>query len=647
MGVHDVESNGMPRDATLGQIGVQLERHRLFIQGGIDVASWWLGIYLATVLRFDLSFVPSGWNRFGMATLGLAAILASTLQLLTGVLTGLYRGRFRYGSFDEVAHVVRSTAVATVAVAVINQYSPTILLPTSVALIGGFIALILMVGWRYMWRLALDKSLRPDGAHSTRVLVFGAGEGGMQVLTSMLRNPASQYLPVALLDDNSSKQNLHLMGVPVVGGRGEIRASAAKFRATMLVIAVPSAPAALLRELAELATDAQLEIAVLPPLEELFGSPIGLSDIRPITESDLLGRREIQTDLNSIAGYLTGRRVLVTGAGGSIGSELCRQLAKFGPEQLVMLDRDESALHGVQMLIEGRALLDSPNLVVCDIRDRDRLNQVFNQHHPQVVFHSAALKHLPLLEQHPTEAVKTNIIATQNLLDVAKSRGVSHFVNISTDKAAGPTSVLGFTKRISERLTASAATQAPGIFLSVRFGNVLGSRGSVLTTFKAQVDSGGPLTVTDPAVTRYFMTVEEAVQLVIQAGAIGLPGEALVLDMGEPVRIDDVARRLATAAKRPTEIVYTGLRRGEKLHEQLFGDDERDQRPNHPLISQVGVPPIAFERVIHDTAGLDGDDLTIELQKLCTAGLESETNESGPSLGDSASTGQQPSSLHE
>jgi FlaA1/EpsC-like NDP-sugar epimerase len=330
--------------------------------------------------------------------------------------------------------------------------------------------------------------------------------------------------------------------------------------------------------------------------------------------------------------------VLVTGAGGSIGSELCRQVNGFAPYRLVMLDHDESNLHRLQLDLWGEAVMDSDDLVVADIRDQARVKQVFEQHRPEVVFHAAALKHLPLLELHPSEALKTNVFATQNLLDAAEAHGISRFVNISTDKAADPTSVLGFTKRIAERLTASAAGRADGTYLSVRFGNVLGSRGSVLTTFKAQVDAGGPITVTDAEVTRYFMTVEEAVELVIQAGAVGGDGEALVLDMGEPVKIDDVARRLAANAERPIEVVYTGLRRGEKLHEVLLGEGEDDERPSHPLISQVGVPAIDVDEVRAETEGIDGDDLVIELRRLAlTSGDGSPSGDTGPAIQSSSS----------
>jgi FlaA1/EpsC-like NDP-sugar epimerase len=257
-----------------------------------------------------------------------------------------------------------------------------------------------------------------------------------------------------------------------------------------------------------------------------------------------------------------------------------------------MLDRDESGLHELQLSMEGRALLDKRTLVVCNIQDVDALDDVFREHRPEVVFHAAALKHLPLLEMWPAEAIKTNVIGTRNLLAASMKFGVGRLVNISTDKAADPVSVLGYTKRIAERLTSATTAPAGAVYMSVRFGNVLGSRGSVLITFRAQILAGGPVTVTDPDVTRYFMTVQEAVQLVIQAGAIGGSGEVLVLDMGSPARIAEVARRLVEESNRPIEILFTGLRPGEKLHEVLFEEGEPDIRPQHQLISHVQVPPI-------------------------------------------------------
>ena len=330
---------------------------------------------------------------------------------------------------------------------------------------------------------------------------------------------------------------------------------------------------------------------VLPPLREWTGGQLKLGDIHEFDVTDLLGRTPIKTDLNSIADYVRGKTVLITGAGGSIGSEIARQVHQFGPKELVCLDRDESALHSVQLSIYGTGLLDTPDMVLCDIRDKPALRKIFDAHRPQVVFHAAALKHLPLLEQYPEEGWKTNVHGTLDVLECAAEFGVETFVNISTDKAADPTSVLGKTKRRAEELTAWFAENCAGDYLSVRFGNVLGSRGSVLHTFAQQIDRGGPVTVVDPDITRFFMTIPEACQLVIQAGAIGEGGQVLVLNMGEPVRILDMAKRLIRDSGKDIDVQITGLREGEKLHEVLFSGSEDSAPSAHPLISSVRVEP--------------------------------------------------------
>ncbi|XVV10339.1 polysaccharide biosynthesis protein [Actinoplanes sp. CA-131856] len=549
-------------------------------RAGADAAALALALLIATLLRHDGDLAEV--DLTGLAVL---SAVAAVVLAVAGSWSGLYTGRWQYGCFEEIAAVAKTLAVTTPVLFVLDTLLGR-LVPRSAIIGAGLIALVLAAGVRYAVRLLRDQRLRPSPEHGVRVVVMGAGEGGAQAVRSMLRSPSSPYVPVALLDDDPAKRTLQIMGVPVAGPRRALAEVVRRYGAHCVLIAIPSARAELIRELTDAAAPMNVDVKVVPPVVELFGRTVSVDDIRPVTHADLLGRREIGIDLAAVAGYLAGRRVLVTGAGGSIGSELCRQVARFHPDRLVMLDRDESGLHAVQLSLDGRGLLDDRNLVVADIRDAERLDEVFAEHRPHVVFHAAALKHLPLLEMHPSEALKTNIVGTYQVLQTALRHGVERLVNISTDKAADPVSVLGYSKRITERLTAAAA------FSSVRFGNVLGSRGSVLTAFAAQVEAGGPITVTDPDVTRYFMTVQEAVRLVIQAGALKSPGEVLVLDMGEPVRIADVAKRLADAAERHVAIVYTGLRPGEKLEESLFGVGEPDNRPHHPLISQVPVPPL-------------------------------------------------------
>jgi FlaA1/EpsC-like NDP-sugar epimerase len=519
--------------------------------------------------------------------------MVACLQVLAGTATGLYRRRWLYGSFDEVKALIVTSILTSGLLYLLNEYYfDTRPIPQSVVVVGGVFGLVLMGGCRYVWRLLLEKARRPDARSSEKLLVYGAGEGGLQVITSLMRSRSSPFVPVGILDDDPAKQRLSMMGVPVLGGRSALPAAKAKTGATSLLIAVPSASSRVIGELADLAVANDLSVKVLPAVNELFDHPLGEADIRDLTEEDLLGRHLIETNLDEIAGYLTGKRVMITGAGGSIGSELCRQVQRLAPAELMMLDRDESALHQVQLMLHGRALLDTRETILADIRDAPRMKEIFETRRPEVVFHAAALKHLPLLEQFPEEAYKSNVVGTANVLSAAQATGVAVLVNISTDKAANPSSVLGYSKRIAERLTARAGAEtAEGAYLSVRFGNVLGSRGSVLSAFRQQIENGGPVTVTDRDVTRYFMTIPEAVQLVVQAGAIGRSGEVLVLDMGEPVRIFDVARRLIGQSAKSVQIVVTGLRPGEKLHEDLFGEGEEiDVRPFHPLISHAPVP---------------------------------------------------------
>ncbi|MEY2453478.1 MAG: hypothetical protein QOD92_3052 [Acidimicrobiaceae bacterium] len=584
----------------------------------VDVAIWSLAMMLAAFLRYEFDFRPVHWQDLGK----ILPILA-VVHLVLGTYEGLYVGRWSFGSFEEVAALARCVLVTGAFITLIDWQPRWV--PISAPAIATSIALLAMGGVRYGWRLALERRRRPDENEASRMVVFGAGEGSNQVITGMLRNPSSRYLPVAIVDDDPRKQHLRIRSVPVRGRRQDLRRVAQEYDADVMLIAIPSADAALVRELSEVGVAAGLQVRVLPPVGELLDGRVGESDIRPLTEADLLGRREIDTDIAAIADYLSGRRVLVTGAGGSIGAELCRQVARFTPAALAMLDRDESALQAVQLSIEGRALLDSRHLIVADLRDRSRLEEVFAEHEPEVVFHAAALKHLPLLQLHPEEGVKTNVLGTLNVLEVSLAHGVTRFVNVSTDKAADPTSVLGYTKRITERLSAAADTHGRGTYISVRFGNVLGSRGSVLTTFRAQIEAGGPVTVTHPDVSRYFMTIEEAVQLVIQAGAIGEGGEVLVLEMGDQVRITDLARRLIEQADAPVEIVFTGLRDGEKVQEVLVGRAEVSEPTSHGLINRVAVPALGLTALPRLDRSMGEGALLMELRNLCVNELEGET----------------------
>lgn len=591
-----------------------LRRYRGLLLMSLDLGAWILS-YLATAIVTRLA---SGRSHADLAVAVLAGVAAGALFLLLAALFKMHQGRAAVGSFEEAMIIAPLAVVAGGLVA----GSDLIDRPLRATVVFGapWMALMLMLWGRGVYRVLRDRALEPVRADDIAepVLIIGAGNGAQQLIMALRRHDNSPWVPVALLDDDPMKRYRRVRGIPVLGGTGDIEAAARKLGVSTVILAIPTGSAELVRKVKAQATKADLTLKVLPdPYELRDPGRVGISDVRDINLTDLLGRRQIDTDLASIAGYLANKRVLVTGAGGSIGSELCRQIAQFNPRELIMLDRDESALHAIELSIYGRGLLDGDNTVLGDIRDTQFLLDLFVERRPEVVFHAAALKHLPLLEKAPGEAVKTNVWGTSNVLEAAAKSGVERFVNISTDKAANPTCVLGYSKRLAEGLTAAVAQQTDGPYLSVRFGNVLGSRGSVLTAFAAQIAAGGPVTVTDPKVTRYFMTIQEAVQLVIQAGAIGRPGEVLVLDMGEPVSIDSVARQLIELSGSDIEIVYTGLRDGEKMHEELFGDRETDLRPEHELISHAEVPPYPREEALLLSAWGGTDSVRTELHAGC------------------------------
>ena len=595
----------------------RLLRLRQLLPPAFDALVWALALVVATALRLEV-LPASVLTRRVIEVIAIAIVL----QTAIGYLTGLYRVRWRLASFEEATSLATTIGAVTLLLLAVDLVATSRAhgVPIGALVIASAFTFVAATGARSTWRM-IDERRSRGAKDAQATIVFGAGKGGQQLIDSLIRFSDSPLTPVALLDDHPAKQSYRIRHLRVAGGRAEIERVALKCSAQALVIAIPSASSALIRDISERALNAGLLVYVLPPVADLVRpSSVGTADVRRLTDEDLLGRNPVSTDLESIAGYVQGKRVLVTGAGGSIGSELCRQLHQFAPDTLVMLDRDESGLHQTQLLIEGRAMLDVRSLVVCDIRDRQALAAVFDEHRPEVVFHAAALKHLPLLEMWPLEAVKTNVIGTQNLLEEAHRIGTATFVNISTDKAANPTSILGNTKRLAEQLTSAAGMTATdeARYLSVRFGNVLGSRGSVLTSFRAQLAAGGPITVTHPDITRYFMTVQEAVQLVVQAGAIGDSGEVMILDMGEPVSILSVARQLAAEAPNPVDIEYTGLRPGEKLHEELYGADEQPRRSSHPLISRTPVPPIDIETVRQELLLVDPWTLKEKLNEIST-----------------------------
>jgi dTDP-glucose 4,6-dehydratase len=569
-----------------------------------------VAVAISTWMRYDFT-----WAAVHHRSVLLIGLSAGLLQVICGVFLRLYQGRYIYGSFEQVLALAVAAVITTVLIAGAVWFRPEHGVPMSAIFVGGASALLQMMAVRYLVRSHRDRQRRPSD-EAQAVLVVGAGEAGIQLVRGIQNDPRSPFRVVGILDDNPAKRWLRLSGIPVLGGRDRLEHEAHKREAQIVIISIANPALELVNDVSRRAHSAGLKVKTIPSLAELVDSVLRPTDVRDLDVTDLLRRRPIATDLADVRRLLRGKRVLVTGAGGSIGSELSRQIHALGPCELGLLDRDESALHGLQLSLSGRALLDDDSTILADIRDRDRMIQALTEFRPDIVFHAAALKHLPLLERYPGEAVKTNISGTCNVLDASLAAGVPLFVNISTDKAADPDSVLGYSKRITEKLTAAVGGHGDS-YVSVRFGNVLGSRGSVLTTFQSQIDTGGPLTVTHREVTRYFMTIPEAVQLVLKAATVGANGEVLVLDMGQPVRIADVARQLIEYSGRDIDIIYTGLRDGEKMAEVLFGMDETPMATQHPLISRVRVPPLPTDALHGLSHGASGPALIQAMELLC------------------------------
>ena len=567
-----------------------------------DVASWVTAVSLATYLRYNV-FAVVAFNR---STWLLALLLVVVAQLTFGWIL-VYRHLWRVGSLEEVV-TVAGTVAATGGVLVVGSL---VRLRGGVSLGDAVAATLFAFVFTFAGRVAYrlrggTRHSAFNGTSAPRALIFGAGDAGSQLIEALNDLESPPYHVVAALDDSARKRNLRIRNVSVVGGREEMAAAARRFNASVLLIAIANISSSTVRELSDVASAANLQVKIVPSYTEIAFGVLHPEDLREVSVEDLMGRQQIDTDLTGIRAFFEGKRVLVTGAGGSIGSELCRQLAQQDPSLLVMLDRDESGLHETLMSIQGRALFEDRSMVVCDIRDAKSLDAVFDEHRPEIVFHAAALKHLSLLEMWPREALQTNVWGTLNVLKSADRAGVSVLVNISTDKAADPISVLGYTKRIAERLTASFQN---GKYLSVRFGNVLGSRGSFLPAFHKQIARGGPVTITHPDVTRFFMTISEAVQLTLQAAVLGRSQHVMILDMGSPVKILDVAQRLIEVSGRSIPVVFTGLRPGEKISETLFGSDETVVERVHPSISAT----LASQLIESDIRVLDESTSDSEL----------------------------------
>ncbi|MGP9693483.1 polysaccharide biosynthesis protein [Brachybacterium sp. AOP25-B2-12] len=582
------ERPGAPWPAVLARLGIRRNSPgvALVVLGTADVLLWVLAWFLAVLQS------PPAPHHEGIIVF--SVVLSVAVQLAAGIALGIYRHRDPVGSAPELRSMTFVAVVvllALIAGAAVLRHP--LLLSTTV--IAWLIALVLTLALRQLIRRVVEGGRRPRDAEP--VLVIGSGSLGTALAEQMVRDPASPYLPVGFLDDDPAKRRFRAAGVRVLGGTEDLAAALHRSGARGAVVAIGDAGPALLTRLSRQLAEHDAWLRTVPTMAELLESPADVSSIRDLDVTDLIGRSVSRPDPMLARSLIQGRRVLVTGAGGSIGSELCRQIRALDPSSLIMVDRDESALHALSMSLHGRALLDTPEFLLADIRDRDALDAAFAEHRPELVFHAAALKHLPVLERHPAEAWKTNVHGTGNVLETAIAHGVEHVVNISTDKAARPTSVLGLSKRVAEGLTTAAADATGRGYVSVRFGNVIGSRGSAIPLFAEQIRAGGPVTLTDPEATRYFMTIPEACELVLFAVAVGEPGETLVLDMGSPVRIADLVERMMLLSGRRVPVVHTGLRPGEKLAEELFTPGEQEILRTTGRVTHVrnaGIAPSAL-----------------------------------------------------
>jgi FlaA1/EpsC-like NDP-sugar epimerase len=541
----------------------------------------WLGAYW---LRFNLALPPE-YLSAALSTLAWVV----PLQALVFWRFGLYRGIWRFASLPDLKRIVLAVGLAALLIPLmLILFRVSAVVPRSVLILDPLLLVILMgssrLGYRAWKEHRLASVLHPD---SRPVLVVGAGSAADFLLRELARSPAGFHV-VGLLDDSRIKQGRLVQGIPVLGGLNEVAIHARKMEVDDIVLALPSAAHEVRKRITQMCSDAGLNVLTVPSIEDLVAGRVSVSTLRRIELDDLLGRDAVALDDSGLHQLLTGQVVMVTGAGGSIGSELCRQIARFAPAKLVLFEQSELALYAMEQELPQRfpGLQIAP--VIGDVKNAVWVNRIMAEHRPAVVFHAAAYKHVPLMENvNAWEAVRNNVLGTQVVAAAAQANGVDKFVMISTDKAVNPTNVMGATKRLAE-MACQAMQQADGTrFVSVRFGNVLGSSGSVIPKFQQQIEAGGPVTVTHPEITRYFMSIPEAAQLVLQAGLMGKGGEIFVLDMGEPVKIAELARlmiRLSGADADRIRIEYTGLRPGEKLYEELLADDESTLPTPHPKL---------------------------------------------------------------
>ncbi|SFQ36212.1 polysaccharide biosynthesis protein [Salibacterium halotolerans] len=559
---------------------------RLLLLMVIDTAIVTLAVYIGAYLLYETRYIDSAIIFASSATLVIA-------HHTFGHWFKLYKRVWQYASINELKEIFKAVTLSIIVTAVMQQLFFDVIHKRTL-LITWMLHILMIGGSRFAWRMYRDHFLKSQ-KNKKRTLIVGSGSAGTMVARQMLQGGESELTPVGFVDDDKTKHSLEIMGVPVEGPVKQIEHIAAKLDVEHIVIAIPSLSRQELKRIYEECQKTGARIQILPMIEDLLSGKVSVSEFRDIEVEDLLGRDPVELDIDGISGSITGRRVLITGAAGSIGSEICRQISGFHPEAMILLDHSENGVYDIHMELEQRGLGIDLITEVSDVKDKEKMQTVFASQSPDVVFHAAAHKHVPLMEKNPEEAVKNNVLGTKNVAEAASEYNSSTFVMISTDKAVNPTSVMGATKRLAEMVIQHMNTESSTRFVSVRFGNVLGSRGSVIPLFKKQIQAGGPVTVTHPDMIRYFMTIPEASRLVIQAGALAEGGEVFVLDMGEPVKIVDLAENLIRLSGYDVEdigIEYTGMRPGEKMYEELMKDDEVYPEQIYPKIHIGRTQPI-------------------------------------------------------
>lgn len=576
-------------------------KKRILLLNLIDTLIIVAAVVLAYLLRFDFRI-----DKHYFTYLPIVVMSHIALILIIFNKTKMYHKIWQYASIGELISLIKAVTLCELMFAIMaiifHTHFPNFTVPRSIYLLSWILIILGVGGARFCWRIFRDSYIKSsERTYNRRTLIFGAGSAGVLIARELKHAVDYELYPFAFIDDDPNKWKLQVVGMPVLGGREKIPEVVKKYNIEKIIIAVPSVSKSETAKIIEICKNTGVKIKILPKVGDLVSTNVSLNMIREVNFEDLLGRDPVQVDLGGIADYVKDKVVLVTGAGGSIGSELCRQIAPFAPKKLLLLGRGENSIYEIEMELRKSFSKLQIETIIADIKDRRHIREVFCIYQPYVVFHAAAHKHVPLMERNPVEAVHNNILGTRNLAEVAHEVGISRFVMISTDKAVNPTSVMGVTKRVAEMYIQGLARSSRTKFAAVRFGNVLGSRGSVIPLFKKQIEQGGPVTVTDPEMVRYFMTIPEAVQLVIQAGAFAKGGEIFILDMGNPVKIADLARDLIRLSGLEPDvdikIEYTGIRPGEKLYEEILTNEEGISATKHNRIF-VGKPgDFSFEEI--------------------------------------------------